>query len=282
MARGIAVVVGAVIVLAACTIGRDDAVVDRGPGVAPAGPGVVTVVRGDTVHSIARRHGVDPAQIIAANRLRAPYLLVPGQRLRLPLLGVHVVRSGDTLLGVARRYGVDPERLARANGLAPPYRLFAGATLVLPQIDPRGGAVVVPSERDRPFTWPVRGEVIASFGPQGGGVYHDGIEIAPPPGAAVVAADSGIVAYAGNSLRNLGNVLLIRHADGWFTAYALAGSILVQRGEPVLRGQPVATMAPARDTLHFQVRRGTEAVDPMRHLANLVVGALPVNAPPPG
>jgi murein DD-endopeptidase MepM/ murein hydrolase activator NlpD len=132
-----------------------------------------------------------------------------------------------------------------------------------PAPGPRGG------ER---FLWPVKGKVISSFGPKKGGLNNDGINIAAPEGASVVAADNGVVAYAGNELRGFGNLLLIRHADGWVTAYAHNEKLLVKRGEKVKRGQTVAQIGRTGNVsapqLHFEIRRGTDPVDPLKYLGS--------------
>jgi murein DD-endopeptidase MepM/ murein hydrolase activator NlpD len=136
-----------------------------------------------------------------------------------------------------------------------------------PQVEPapapRGG------ER---FLWPVKGKIISSFGPKKGGLNNDGINIAAPEGVNVVAADNGVVAYAGNELRGFGNLLLIRHADGWVTAYAHNEKLLVKRGEKVRRGQAVAqigrTGSVSAPQLHFEIRKGTDPVDPLKYLGS--------------
>lgn len=132
-----------------------------------------------------------------------------------------------------------------------------------PEPAPRG------SER---FLWPVKGKVISNFGPKKGGLNNDGINIAAPEGATVVAADNGVVAYAGNELRGFGNLLLIRHADGWVTAYAHNEKLLVKRGEKVKRGQAIAQIGSTGNVsapqLHFEVRKGTDPVDPLKYLGS--------------
>jgi murein DD-endopeptidase MepM/ murein hydrolase activator NlpD len=126
-----------------------------------------------------------------------------------------------------------------------------------------------PRTSDR-FLWPVRGTVLSDFGPKPGGLHNDGINIEAARGSTVIAADSGIVAYAGNELRGFGNLLLIRHANGWMTAYAHLGEMLVDRGSPVKRGQKIGTVGSSGSVsspqLHFEVRRGSRAVDPRDHL----------------
>ena len=114
------------------------------------------------------------------------------------------------------------------------------------------------------------GRVIAGFGPREGGLHNDGINIAAERGTQVRAAENGVVVYAGNELRGFGNLLLIKHADGWTTAYAHADKLLVRRGDRVERGQPIATVGQTgnvdRPQLHFEIRRGPRAVDPRDEL----------------
>ena len=132
-----------------------------------------------------------------------------------------------------------------------------------PAPGPRG------SER---FLWPVKGKIISNFGPKKGGLNNDGINIAAPTGTSVIAADNGVVAYAGNELRGFGNLLLIRHADGWVTAYAHNEKLLVKRGEKVKRGQTIAQIGSTGNVsapqLHFEIRKGTDPVDPLKYLGS--------------
>jgi murein DD-endopeptidase MepM/ murein hydrolase activator NlpD len=129
--------------------------------------------------------------------------------------------------------------------------------------EPRGGSR---------FLWPVRGAILSDYGPKPGGLHNDGINISASRGASVVAADNGVVAYAGNELRGFGNLLLIRHADGWMTAYAHLDDMLVERGAKVSRGQKIGTVGSTGNVsspqLHFEVRRGNRAIDPRDHLGS--------------
>lgn len=132
-------------------------------------------------------------------------------------------------------------------------------------------AVLTPPPRGgRRFLWPVEGKVIAGFGAREGGLHNDGINIAAPEGTRIRAAENGVVVYAGNELRGFGNLLLIKHADGWTTAYAHADTLLVRRGDRVARGQPIATVGETgnvdRPQLHFEIRKGPRPVDPRDEL----------------
>ena len=121
-----------------------------------------------------------------------------------------------------------------------------------------------------PFVWPVQGKVIGAFGSSKDGMKNDGINIAAPSGAPVVASADGTVAYAGNELRGFGNMVLIRHDGGYVTAYAHNASLLVKKGDKVKRGQTIArvgqTGAVFGPQLHFEIRKGTQPVDPMTFL----------------
>ena len=121
------------------------------------------------------------------------------------------------------------------------------------------------------FAWPVRGRVLAGYGVASGGSHNDGINIAAPRGTPVAAVDAGVVAYAGNELRGYGNLVLVKHANGFITAYAHCDELLVKQGDKVSRGQAIAkvgaTGGVSEPQLHFELRRGKKAVDPREFLA---------------
>lgn len=147
-----------------------------------------------------------------------------------------------------------------------------------PAPPPRGGGR---------FLWPVKGKLISGFGPKPDGLHNDGLNIAAPKGTAVVAADNGVVAYAGNELRGFGNLLLLKHSDGWITAYAHLDKIEVERGATVKRGQVIArvgqTGGVSSPQLHFELRKGSQAVDPSDQMDRKVSeGAARDDRPGPG
>ncbi len=273
-----------------------------------ASPGRVVVARGDTVYGIARRFGLPVRAVIAANDLAPPYRLRVGQRLRVPAPRLHVVRAGETVYRVSRRYGIDMAALVRLNRIPPPYTIKVGERLVLPGAagvepvrpatltgrgviagaarPPQAPSAAKPGRRERAraratvpkpppragrkFRWPLAGKVISRFGVKRGGLRNDGINIAAKRGSKVRAADNGVVAYAGNELKGFGNLLLVKHAGGWITAYAHNEALLVRRGDRVSRGQVIArtgsTGSVGRPQFHFEVRRGRRAVDPLKYM----------------
>jgi murein DD-endopeptidase MepM/ murein hydrolase activator NlpD len=227
-----------------------------------------------------------------------------------PTTGMHVVAPGETLHSIARLYGKSVMVLAKANNLPPDTMVKVGEHIVIPDVQPgaavapRAQAQVAPPagpslaiaesphsarvatpEAPAPettiktaepagglpsFRWPVRGRVIASFGPTPNGLQNDGINLAVPEGTPVKAAEDGVVAYAGNELKGYGNLVLVRHSNGFVTAYAHASDILVKRGETVKRGQVIAHSGQTGNVtspqLHFEIRKGSTPVDPSQYL----------------
>ncbi len=272
---------------------------------------VISVQPGDTIYSISRRYDVPTQSIISRNGLQPPYLLRVGQELILDPIRAHRVVRGDTLSGLARSYGVDMGLMASMNDLSLPYTIYVGQDLWIPdpfsiaaaptrrpstlasrtQPRPPGSGLrgelasapeaelvevvspisAPPARASARFAWPLTGRLISRFGPAGPGLHNDGINIAAAKGAAVRAADNGVVAYAGNELRGFGNLLLIKHSGGWITAYAHNDDLLVGRGDQVKQGQVVAHVGQSGNVgspqLHFEVRQGTRALNPAAHLA---------------
>ena len=299
------------------------------------------VAQGETIDSIARRHGVPASAILQANNMTHAAQLRPGQRLVIPRVqqqqqqhaapGAAGVAARDPRRGTradpgqpqrphrrARRddlfarapLSVTPMAIAKANNIAPRSSVKIGDRIIIPglalgrtaprgsrtpRLRPRGAAATAnaahrrgqarsagreagcqlegraqrcaaerqsgdargrSAARDAPtgttgsssasFRWPVNGRVIAGFGPKPNGQQNDGINIAVPEGTPIKAAEDGVVAYAGNELKGYGNLVLVRHSNGFVTAYAHASEMLVKRGETVKRGQVIAQGRPDR------------------------------------
>jgi murein DD-endopeptidase MepM/ murein hydrolase activator NlpD len=134
--------------------------------------------------------------------------------------------------------------------------------------DPKSTGAL-PSEAAGEFRWPARGRVITAFGGNGG---NEGINIAVPEGTPVKAAESGTVTYSGSEVKGYGNLVLIKHDNGYVSAYAHNGELSVKRGEKVKRGQVIAKAGQTGNVtspqLHFEIRKGQTPVDPTGFLAN--------------
>ncbi|MBI05716.1 MAG: peptidase M23 [Rhodospirillaceae bacterium] len=258
----------------------------------------VTVQSGDTVYALSRRHDVGVRDIIRNNGLKPPYKLLVGQIIHLPIARYHTVRPGETLYGLSLHYGVDMSVLVRANRIPSPYRLVVGGRLYLPGSIPKTQqeSAIAPARTatvpERPvkqvrkgmpskppplaakyFLWPAEGRLLSGFGPKEGGLHNDGINFAVPRGAPLRAAENGVVAYAGNELPGYGNLLLIRHASGWMSAYAHNERLLVERGQIVDRGQIISRAGSSGNVsspqAHFELRRNGKPVNPVKYLSRL-------------
>lgn len=250
----------------------------------PVTGNTITVRRGDTLYSLARKNGVPLRSLIAANGIKPPYALAVGQKLKVPVTLTHTVRKGDTGYGISRRYGVNLTALMRTNGIKKPYTLSVGQVLKLPggaqaatrasaSAPSRGRTVALPAPPARSssgFGWPVDGRLASRFGPKEGGLHNDGINILARQGTPVRSADAGVVVYASNALEGYGNLLLLKHAGGWLTAYAHNERLLVNKGDSVKKGQVIArvgaTGGVSEPQLHFEIRKGRRALDPLDYL----------------
>jgi murein DD-endopeptidase MepM/ murein hydrolase activator NlpD len=324
---------------------------------ATANQGIVEVEQGMTLNSIAKANHVDAMALAQYNKMKPPYHVWAGQKLRIPegeaatyaqlekpakkhvdqaeeqvadvapapkakAGGVHTVSSGDSLYSIGRKFGVSPYVIADANGIDSSSSLKIGQELKIPgpgekiasakpskkpalslaEEEDQSAPEVVAETKSEPeavetaeapktkpvesaesqtqvasanglsMRWPVKGKVISDFGPKTNGLKNEGINIAVPEGTSIRAAEGGVVAYAGNELKGYGNLVLLRHAGGYVTAYAHAKELMVKRGDTVKRGDVIAKAgqsgAVSSPQVHFEVRKGATALDPMKHLSS--------------
>ena len=122
------------------------------------------------------------------------------------------------------------------------------------------------------FSWPVRGKILSAYGAKNNGLFNDGINIAASQGTIVKAAENGVVAYAGNEVKGMGNLIIIQHSDGWMTVYAHLDTMSVKRGARVNVGTPIGRVGKTgkvdQPQLHFEIRKGTKAYNPTKYLKN--------------
>jgi len=160
-----------------------------------------------------------------------------------------------------------PQLAAPAKSIAFPPREPSAAE----EARTEAAAATAPAQnRGGHFPWPLRGRVLASYGVAADGTHNDGINIAASRGTPIEAVEAGIVAYAGNELRGYGNLVLVKHGNGWISAYAHCDELLVQKGDPVYRGKVIAkvgaTGGVSEPQLHFELRQGKRPVDPRGYL----------------
>ncbi len=248
---------------------------------APASPSAISasyeVKSGDTLYSIGRSFHLSPGEIAQANDLTLKSKLALGQSLKLPggkPLDTQQVAQSDTENEV-QAAPVAPAQVSQVPAI-PAAGANQQASLNAQQVKPIEPAQTEQTAADTStgmsLRWPVRGKIISEFGNKPGGLKNEGINIAVPEGTAVRAAETGVVAYAGNELKGYGNLILIRHDGGYVTAYAHAKELFVKKGDTIKRGDVIAkagqTGAVSSPQLHFEVRKGATALDPVGFLNN--------------
>ncbi len=228
---------------------------------------VHVVARGETLRSIARHHGVAPEALAHANKIGASDRVVTGQRLIIPTSRTRMAAQDHPS---APKTESAPRVAASETVASVPAEK---ANIAKPEVNPGNDSVKTaePAGAMPSFRWPVKGRIIAGFGARVNGTQNDGINLAVPLGTPIKAADDGVVAYAGNELKGYGNLVLIRHANGYVSAYANASELLVKRGDTVKRGQVIAhagqTGNVSSPQLHFEIRKGSVPVDPTKYLS---------------
>ena len=260
------------------------------------------VLAGETLGGIAGRAEVPRILIIEANGLKAPYAVREGQVLVIPRRRAHTVKPGETSFAIAMDYGVPWSAIAVANGIDPKGRVRSGQSLVIPTITkapvpaaadsddeedterpaPKPGSPATARPATIRFAWPAPGKVRRGFVVRTRGVSssesaggrsasksspHDGIDIAGDKGDPARAAAPGLVWFAGKEPNLYGNVVIIDHGRGWFSAYAKLAKVTVKKGELVRAGERVGLIGNTGSTstteLHFEIRRNTVPRDPV-------------------
>jgi lipoprotein NlpD len=264
-------------VLAGCTASRPAPVEDRRaartpptaapvPAPAPstaAAPqeGFYTVKRGDTLYGIAVEHGADYREVAQWNSLDDPSKIKVGQQLRVTAPEAKPTPTAEVgrtrIASRVEQRPLDGAPAARPEGKPEPKVAAA----------PPAAPVATAADADS-FIWPVKGKVLSAFAePRSKGIDIDG-----KPGDPVVAAAPGRVTYTGTGIAGLGKLVVIKHDSGYITVYAHNREVVVKEQQTVARGQKIAELGSTdadRPKLHFQIRKGSAAVDPLRYLPAL-------------
>lgn len=257
--------------------------------------GSYTVKKGDNLYGLALQFHVPPAELQQVNGITDVRKVRPGTVLKVPAGAASGLAAGDApaVPSVAATttvpaVPVPPAAVAEAS----PPAASSGPKSVLLNGDKKVAAVEVPASSDAQpglgtgsdqaapqasaggdagaglgkLRWPVKGKIIATFGSRPDGTHNDGVNLSVPLGTEVHAAEGGVVAYAGSELKGYGNLILIRHDNGWITAYAHNEEILAKRGDKVKRGQIIAKAGKSgqvdQPQVHFELRQGSKPVDP--------------------
>jgi len=241
---------------------------------APVATSSVHVVnRGDTLMGVAHRNHISAAELARANGLGPSAKLKVGMKLNVPVkASAAVVPAAPSVVAQAAPAPVAPATKMAALASDPQQKARLAQTTNIEE----GSVTEAPIKASEAtgalptFRWPVRGKVITSYGAKTNGKSNDGINLAVPEGTPVKAAEDGVVAYSGNELKGYGNLVLVRHSNGYVTAYAHASELLVKRGDTIKRGQVIAKSGQSGEVgspqLHFEIRKGSNPVDPLQFL----------------
>jgi murein DD-endopeptidase MepM/ murein hydrolase activator NlpD len=258
--------------------------------------GSYTIQPGDSLYMIAARYHIKYRDLQRANRIVDVRKIRPGTVIKVP--GEGGSSAADTRTAAVspeptRPAGPTPMRISvkPTEPVAPPSSVSGVKVLNADQppkpvtaverreekvaAAPRIAPSAAPAAQSHAakLRWPVKGRIVQGFGPRVDGGHNDGVDVSVPMGTDVLAAEDGVVAYAGGEVKTYGNLVLVRHQNGLVTAYAYNDKILVQRGDRVKRGQPIAkagkTGSTDRPQLHFEVRVGAKPVDPVPYLERM-------------
>ncbi|WP_441236379.1 peptidoglycan DD-metalloendopeptidase family protein [Bradyrhizobium sp. 930_D9_N1_4] len=255
------------------------------PAMAPARPVAVMaapssmhfVNRGDTLASIARKNHISSTELARANGLDPSAKLKLGTKLTVPgskTAALAAPVGAAPVAGTLQPVAAAPAPATKMAAVAAPAqsaRLAQATTNVEEKPVAEAPAKAAETTSALPtFRWPVRGKVVTSYGAKTNGKSNDGINLAVPEGTPVKAAEDGVVAYSGNELKGYGNLVLVRHSNGYVTAYAHASELMVKRGDTIKRGQVIAKSGQSGEVaspqLHFEIRKGSSPVDPLQFL----------------
>lgn len=238
---------------------------------AAALPASVHVVNpGDTLMNLSRRYHVPPAQLAAANNLPVTAQLKIGMKINIPGGKAAAAAPAPAVAEATKPAPAPAAKPVTVASAEPPQKArVATETKDIPEAQSPVKAAETTNALPS-FRWPVRGRVIAGYGAKTNGKQNDGINVAVPEGTPVKAAEDGVVAYSGNELKGYGNLILVRHSNGYVTAYAHASELMVKRGDTIKRGQIIAKSGQTGEVgspqLHFEIRKGSASVDPLQFL----------------
>lgn len=262
----------------------------------------ITVKKGDTLYSISREYSVPVNDLAVMNKISAPFALSVGQKIKVPdIASAKKVEAKKTdakpVVNKATKKSVEKPAAKSAKTVKQPAKTATkktdvkkpAVTQASKKVEKTAAKTPVKTQTkkaDTPkkqrqsepiaarssskFSWPVRGKILSGYGSKSNGLFNDGINIQANKGATVVAAENGYVAYAGNEVKGMGNLVIIQHADGWMTVYAHMDSFVVRRGHKVTVGQKIGTVGKSGKVdipqLHFEIRKGTKAYNPVNYL----------------
>ena len=249
--------------------------------------GMIMVKENETIYSIANKYKVIPKHIIDDNKLLKPYDLKLNQILFLRNKNFYILSKGDTIDKISIKFAVNKLDIIKLNKLKKPYNLIAGNKILIPKIKDYSVVDLIINEKvyksksvvakfnksnntliknSPKFIWPAKGTVIKSFGKFGKGQYYDGIDIKSGENRPIYSAYDGKIAFIGSQIKKFGNLILVKHKDGWLSAYSNLGKYNVKQGDIIKKGEIIAFTSSNSKSFHFQLRYNRTPVNPVNYL----------------
>lgn len=238
---------------------------------------IYQVKKGDTLTRVAKIYYITLEELITVNEISNPDLILSGDKILIPAetkMTQYQVNKGDTLYKIAEKYMIDIRILINYNYLNDPDLLQVGQVINIPHSKDRNRYHLAARTKKSHFIWPVQGLISSNYGWRihpftGKREFHSGLDIAVPVGSPVYAAESGVVVYSGWS-RGYGNLIILRHRDGYLTYYAHNYKLLLKKNQIVQQGKIIAlsgsTGLSTGPHLHFEIRDKERSCDPMKFL----------------
>ena len=229
----------------------------------------ITVGKGDTLYSISRKYEIPVNDLAIMNKISAPFTLSVGQKIKVPKLDKKQTRSASEIKVVSTSK-ITPTSGIVKNDVKSDIKKEKVKETKKISSDPKKQLPKMIARSNSKFSWPLRGKILSAYGAKNNGLFNDGINISASIGASVKAAENGVVAYAGNEVKGMGNLIIIQHSDGWMTIYAHLDSMDVKRGMRVNVGNQIGRAGKTgkvdQPQLHFEIRKGTKAYNPTQYL----------------
>jgi murein DD-endopeptidase MepM/ murein hydrolase activator NlpD len=249
--------------------------------------GMIFVKKNETIYSIANKYKVIPKNIINDNNLIKPYSLKVNQILFLRNKNIYIVKSGDNLDQISLRFAVSKLDIMSLNKLKNSNLLKIGSKILIPskknysitdQIIDKKIYKVKPNvnkykntktkkiQNAPDFIWPAKGEIIKNYGSFGKGQHNDGIDIKLRNNSPIFSSHRGSIAFIGSQIKKFGNLILIKHDNGWLTAYSNIGKYNVKQGQKVTKKQIIGYSSSNEEIFHFQIRYKRNPVNPNSYI----------------
>ena len=249
--------------------------------------GMIFVKKNETIYSIANKYNVIPKNVIDDNDLVKPYVLKENQILFLRNKNVYIIKSGDSIDKISFRFAVNKLDIINLNKLKNNHPLKVGSKILIPanknysvidQIIDKKIYNIKPNIykykntetkkiKNAPnFLWPAKGKIIKNYGNFGKGQHNDGIDIKLKTNTPIFSSDEGKIAFIGSQIKKFGNLILIKHDNGWLTAYSNIGKYNVKQGQKVTKKQIIAYSSSSEEIFHFQIRYKRNPVNPNSYI----------------